>query len=78
MTLKQYNWKDGPDVIQQHSVAKHRILQSYLSAYFKTLISSPRQDVMRLTLVDGSPSANMRETPASSKLMSKGRRGYDG
>ncbi len=53
MTLKQYNWKDGPDIIQQHSVAKHRILQSYLAAYFKTLISSPRQDVMRLTLVDG-------------------------
>jgi hypothetical protein len=36
MTLKQYNWKDGPDLIQQHSVAKHRILEAYLAAYFRT------------------------------------------
>ena len=41
MTLKQYNWKNGPDLIQQHSVAKHRILQAYLAAYFRTLVSSP-------------------------------------
>lgn len=53
MTLKQYNWKNGPDLIQQHSVAKHRILQAYLAAYFQTLVSSPNQDVMRLTLIDG-------------------------
>lgn len=53
MTLKQYNWKDGPDLIQQHSVAKHRILEAYLAAYFRTLVSSPNQDVLKLTLVDG-------------------------
>jgi three-Cys-motif partner protein len=53
MTLKQYNWKHGPDLIQQHSVAKHRILQAYLAAYFRTLVSSPNQDVLKLTLVDG-------------------------
>lgn len=53
MSRKPYNWKNGPDFIQQHSVAKHRILQSYLAAYFKTLVSSPNQDVLRLTLVDG-------------------------
>lgn len=53
MTLKQYNWKDGPDFIQQHSVAKHRILEAYLAAYFRTLVSSPNQDVLKLTLVDG-------------------------
>lgn len=53
MTLKRYNWKDGPAVIQQHSIAKHRILQAYLAAYFQTLVSSPSQDVLRLTLVDG-------------------------
>lgn len=53
MALKQYNWKNGPDLIQQHSIAKHRILQAYLAAYFKTLVSSPNQEVMRLTLVDG-------------------------
>ena len=53
MAINHYNWKDGPAPIQQHSVAKHRILQSYLSAYFQTLVSSPSQDVLRLTLVDG-------------------------
>lgn len=53
MTLKQYNWKDGPDLIQQHSVAKHRILQAYLAAYFRTLVSSPNREVLKLTLVDG-------------------------
>ena len=53
MALKPYNWKNGPDLIQQHSVAKHRILQSYLAAYFRTLVSSPNQEIMRLTLVDG-------------------------
>ena len=53
MPRKPYNWKDGPDLIQPHSIAKHRILQSYLAAYFQTLVSSPNQDVLRLTLVDG-------------------------
>lgn len=53
MSLKQYNWKNGPDLIQQHSIAKHRILQAYLAAYFRTLVSSPNQDVLKLTLVDG-------------------------
>lgn len=53
MPRKPYNWKDGPDFIQPHSIAKHRILQSYLAAYFQTLVSSPNQDVLRLTLVDG-------------------------
>lgn len=53
MSRKHYDWKNGPDVIQQHSIAKHRILQAYLAAYFQTLVSSPNQDVLRLTLVDG-------------------------
>jgi three-Cys-motif partner protein len=53
MPRKPYVWKNGPDHIQQYSVAKHKILQSYLAAYYKTLVSSPNQDVLRLTLVDG-------------------------
>jgi len=53
MTQKHYDWKNGPDVIQQHSIAKHCILQAYLAAYFQTLVSSPKQDVLKLTLVDG-------------------------
>lgn len=53
MPRKPYDYRNGPDLIQQHSIAKHRILQSYLAAYFQTLVSSPNQDVLRLTLVDG-------------------------
>lgn len=53
MTTKHYDWKNGPDLIQQHSIAKHNILQAYLSAYFQTLASSPARDELRLTLVDG-------------------------
>ena len=53
MAITHYDWSNGPDAIQQHSIAKHRILQSYLSAYFQTLVRSPNQDVLRLTLVDG-------------------------
>ncbi|MEW5904933.1 MAG: three-Cys-motif partner protein TcmP [Pseudomonadota bacterium] len=53
MSIRHYDWGDGPDVIRQHSIAKHRILQSYLAAYFRTLVSSPNQDILRLTLVDG-------------------------
>jgi three-Cys-motif partner protein len=53
LTSNHYDWKNGPASIQQHSVAKHRILQAYLAAYFRTLVSSPNQDVLRLTLVDG-------------------------
>jgi len=53
MSIRHYDWSSGPDDIQQHSIAKHRILESYLAAYFRTLVSSPNQDVLRLTLVDG-------------------------
>jgi three-Cys-motif partner protein len=53
MSSKHYDFRNGPGIIQQHSIAKHRILESYLAAYFQTLGSSPNQDVLRLTLIDG-------------------------
>lgn len=53
MTRRPYSWKDGPDEIQQHSIAKHEVLRAYLARYFATLVSSPHQDLLRLTLVDG-------------------------
>lgn len=51
--LSQYTWENGPEAIAQHSIAKHRILQSYLSAYFQTLAGGQRRDEFKLTLVDG-------------------------
>lgn len=53
MSESQYDWKHGAALIQQHTIAKHNILRSYLAAYFRTLASSPSQDLLRLTLVDG-------------------------
>lgn len=54
MAIKHYSWKNGPDEIQQHSIAKHKILQSYLSAYFQTLVGGGQpRDEFKLTLVDG-------------------------
>lgn len=55
MAKVPYKWAIGerPPFLQQHSVAKHEILRAYLVAYIQTLISSPRQEEFRLTLVDG-------------------------
>ncbi len=53
MAKSHYDWKDGPAKLEQHSVAKHNLLRSYLSAYFPTLVSSPHQEELRLTIVDG-------------------------
>lgn len=53
MSRKHYDFSNGPSYIEPHSVAKHQVLQTYLAAYFQTLVSSPNQDEFRLTLVDG-------------------------
>ena len=55
MARKPYQWPaDGkPAVIQQHSVAKHDVLRAYLIDYIQTLVVSPQQDQLRLTVVDG-------------------------
>lgn len=55
MVKKAYEWSaDGaPAQIAQHSVAKHEVLKAYLLEYLQTLVSSPHQDAMRVTLVDG-------------------------
>lgn len=50
--LSQYTWKNGLEAIAQHSIAKHRILQAYLTEYFKVLMAG-RRDEFKLTLVDG-------------------------
>ena len=56
MDQGHYNWdpKGPPPKIKQHSIAKHKILRSYLVKYIETLLSSgQRQDTFKLTLVDG-------------------------
>jgi len=54
MSLSPYRWDEGkPATIQQHSIAKHEVLREYLIAYLQTLVVSPAQDVLTVTLVDG-------------------------
>jgi three-Cys-motif partner protein len=54
MTEKHYEWDpDSPPDIEQHSVAKHEILKAYLLNYVQTLVSTPYQEILKLTLVDG-------------------------
>jgi len=44
---------EQPALIKQHSLAKHEVLRTYLYEYFKTLTSSPGQEIFKLSLVDG-------------------------
>lgn len=69
MAKKHYDWKDGPAKLQQHSVAKHKLLRSYLAAYFPTLISSPHQDELRLTIIDGFAGGGKYEHADTGEIM---------
>ncbi len=55
MTSAPYEWKldKPPPEIKQHSIAKHEVLRAYLVNYIRTLVSTPHQDELRLTLIDG-------------------------
>jgi three-Cys-motif partner protein len=55
LTRVPYEFKaDGPlAVVKQHSVAKHEVLRAYLVEYIQTLVVSPAQEELRVTLVDG-------------------------
>lgn len=55
MAAKHYDWELGGKLpsLLRHSAVKHTLLHDYLVAYFQTLVSSPRQDHIKLTIVDG-------------------------
>lgn len=55
MTRSPYPWKThgAATPIEQHSIAKHEVLRAYLLAYLQTLVTSPQQEELRVTLVDG-------------------------
>lgn len=58
MPVSHYDeWKDGkPALIEEHSLAKHRILREYVEEYIRVLTSgsgSRGQERFTLTLVDG-------------------------
>lgn len=55
MAHEHHTWRVGadPPTIRPHSLAKHRVLGSYLRRYVEVLTANPRQDLFKLTLVDG-------------------------
>jgi three-Cys-motif partner protein len=54
MVKKVYEWDFyNPSKIEQHSLAKHKIIADYLFKYIKTLAPSPYQEELKLTLIDG-------------------------
>lgn len=55
MAHDHHTWKLGaePPPIKPHSLAKHRVLDSYLRRYVEVLTANPRQELFKLTLVDG-------------------------
>lgn len=55
MGRENHDWQVGksPPLIRPHSLAKHRVLRAYLEKYVSVLTANPRQEQLRLTLVDG-------------------------
>ncbi len=55
MPVNHYEWSTGGPLakLQRHSEVKHSLLRDYLVDYFLTLVSSPHQDKIQLTIVDG-------------------------
>jgi hypothetical protein len=55
MTENHHKWRIGelPPIIQPHSLAKHRVVERYLSIYVDVLTSDLKIPAFRCTLVDG-------------------------
>ncbi|MDP3759732.1 MAG: three-Cys-motif partner protein TcmP [Ramlibacter sp.] len=49
----EWVWGSSPPPLARHSEVKHALLRGYLVEYFSTLVSSPHQDRIQLTIVDG-------------------------
>jgi hypothetical protein len=55
MAINHYEWPWGGPLpeLRRHAEVKHALLRDYLVEYFLTLASSPHQDRIQLTVVDG-------------------------
>jgi three-Cys-motif partner protein len=55
MSRTEYLWAPGeePPLIQDHSLAKHEVLNQYLRTYVDVLTANPAMDAFKLTLIDG-------------------------
>lgn len=55
MAQKHYDWRIGerPPALAGHSLAKHRIIDRYVRRYIEICTSTPVQERLNLTIVDG-------------------------
>ncbi|HSD38708.1 MAG TPA: three-Cys-motif partner protein TcmP [Rhodocyclaceae bacterium] len=55
MTVSHYKWIWGGPLpkLLRHSEVKHALLRNYLVDYFITLVSTPAQEKIQLTVIDG-------------------------
>jgi len=55
MSTDKYDWSVGetPPLLDDHSAAKHEMLRQYVATYVDVLMSNPRREVLKITLVDG-------------------------
>ncbi|MDA8562849.1 three-Cys-motif partner protein TcmP [Mariniblastus sp.] len=67
-----YLWdpKEPPPVLGKHSIAKHRILRTYLEKYVSILAAKPVQDSFRVSLVDGFSGGGVYRDPESNDTIS--------
>lgn len=67
MPRKSYDWRDNntPPTIGIHSLEKHRVLAKYLNRYVHTLAKDPRNERLRLTIVDGFAGGGIYVHPAT-------------
>lgn len=52
--VKNFIWRDGSPLpkIEDHSDRKLQVIEDYLEAYFDTVAKNPRQELLKITLVD--------------------------
>lgn len=67
MPRKPYDWsKNSYPPIEPHSLVKHEVLREYLFDYLKVRTANPRQERMRLTIVDGFAGGGLYRLPNGS------------
>lgn len=67
-----YLWdpKEPPPVLGKHSLAKHRILRTYLEKYVAILAAKPVQDAFRVSLIDGFSGGGVYRDPDTNEPIS--------
>ena len=64
---KGYEWEIGGTLpeLEEHSQAKHRVLDAYIQRYLRVMFADPRRPNMRLHVVDGFCGGGLYRAPGS-------------